>query len=145
MTFFKDLTPYSFKRSAIRTNSVNVGWLDIAHTYQVGSVPLEMIEALWRFCRAPVVRTRGFHVCNLCHASQPGPLRVTQGDETLKLSTAEIRVFGSNKIYAAPDLIYHYVTKHAYQPPDEFVVAVISGPSPGTEAYQELLEQLRLN
>jgi hypothetical protein len=45
----------------------------------------------------------------------------------LSLGSAEIRVPGSGgRIYAAPDLIYHYVEAHGYRPPDEFVEAVMA-------------------
>ena len=38
------------------------------------------------------------------------------------LGSAEIRVFGQNgKIYAAPNLIYHYMKDCGYLPPQEFL------------------------
>ena len=45
------------------------------------------------------------------------------------LGSAEIRVLGGGgKVYAAPNLIYHYVAKHKYRPPEEFIEAVMRVP-----------------
>jgi hypothetical protein len=42
------------------------------------------------------------------------------------VGSAEIRVHApSGAIYAAPDMIIHYVEKHGYRPPDHFVQAVM--------------------
>ncbi|MDE6313851.1 MAG: hypothetical protein K2M46_09595 [Lachnospiraceae bacterium] len=39
----------------------------------------------------------------------------------------EIRVFGENNVtYAAPSMIYHYITHHNYLPPEEFIKAVLT-------------------
>jgi len=67
---------------------------------------------------------------------------IRRGQETLEVGFAEIRVFGRNgKIYAAPNLIYHYVTAHSYRPPDEFIQAVLEGRQPDTPEYENLLRQ----
>jgi len=43
------------------------------------------------------------------------------------VGSAEIRVKGDNGIeYACPDLIYHYIRKHRYLPPQEFLDAMTS-------------------
>ena len=48
------------------------------------------------------------------------------GRETF-LGSAEIRVQGKEgKVYAAPTLIYHYVAAHDYDPPQEFVEALLA-------------------
>jgi hypothetical protein len=44
--------------------------------------------------------------------------------KTVTLGDAEIRVPGEGKAYACPTLIYHYIVKHGYLPPDEFLEAV---------------------
>lgn len=145
MTFFPDLTPYSYKRSGIRDHTVNVGWLEAGQPYPKGEVSPEFIESIWRYCCAPVVRTRGFHECDLCATRQKGQLQATREGNTLKLGTAEIRVFGPDgTIYAAPDLIYHYILDHKYHPPEAFIEAVLSSPLPGTDEYARQLSQLEL-
>jgi hypothetical protein len=45
-------------------------------------------------------------------------------------------VFGSDgRTYAAPTLVYHYVVRHHYSPPEEFVRAVLTAPLPDTPEY----------
>lgn len=42
------------------------------------------------------------------------------------LGSAEIRVKAKDgRIYAAPNLIYHYVAEHDYDPPKEFIEALL--------------------
>ena len=90
----------------------------------------------------PVIQTRGFHVCKLCDMSPTQIPTIKRGNETLKVGSAEIRVFGQDgTIYAAPNLIYHYVVDHHYRPPDLFIQAVLGGVQPGTSNYHELLCQ----
>ena len=43
------------------------------------------------------------------------------------LSSTEIRVVGRDKrVYASPALICHYIATHGYQPPREFIEAVMA-------------------
>jgi len=67
---------------------------------------------------------------------------VQRHGEQLRIGTAEIRVFGENgAIYAAPTLIYHYVLKHQYKPPGEFVRALLIGARPPSDDYRALLQR----
>ena len=71
---------------------------------------------------------RGFAKITLAVRPQTG--------EQLELGYAEIRVLGERgKIYAAPNMLYHYVTVHHYKPPDEFVRALKNGPCPPNDEY----------
>src|SRR5439155_5623857 len=64
----------------------------------------------------------------------------------LMLGGAEIRVFGERgRIYAAPNLIYHYVVAHHYKPPDEFLQALRQGRCPPEPEYLDLLERAGLS
>lgn len=52
---------------------------------------------------------------------------VVDAEESI-LGSAEIRVgLPGGRWYAAPNLVYHYVTAHNYRPPDEFIEAVLHG------------------
>ncbi len=48
-------------------------------------------------------------------------------------------------VYAAPDLIYHYVVAHHYRPPDEFIQAVMETPLPGSQEYEVLKREKGLD
>lgn len=43
---------------------------------------------------------------------------------TIALGDAEIDVTGHDKVYVCPTLIYHYILRHGYRPPAEFLEAV---------------------
>lgn len=53
-------------------------------------------------------------------------IKVTHDGTTLLLGSAEIRVPSRlGVVYAAPDMIYHYIKDHDYVPPQEFIDAVL--------------------
>jgi len=63
----------------------------------------------------------------------------------LLLGSAEIRAFSETKeVYAAPNLIYHYVSVHKYRPPECFLEAVRTGPRPPSAEYTDRLSELGL-
>lgn len=138
MTYYADLTQYEYYARASNPATLNIGWLDASHIYAMGSVSDTCLERLWAYCREPVIQSKGFHLCELCREPE-WPCLAQRGDEGLKLGSAEIRVPSKGgKVYAAPDFIYHYMVKHNYKPPDEFIEAVLSGPSPDSAEYQTL-------
>jgi hypothetical protein len=149
MTYFEDLSDYTFLRGeGERSGTKNIGWLAKGKTFETAVPKEEFIDLLWKYCKVMVVPTRGFHICELC---PPDPDRfkgthVERRGEKLFLGTAEIRVFAKNgEIYAAPNLIYHYVYAHHYQPPAPFMTAILNVPGPPHQKYFERLRELDLN
>jgi hypothetical protein len=146
MTYFKDLTPYSYYGNE---QSLNVGWLSGSERLVVGETSLEFQEKLHRFCLDEnIVRImRGFHECELCElpwgewASKHPNYGINAG--WMSIGDGEIRVIGKGVVYAAPALIYHYVVEHHYKPPQEFIDAVLIGPQPGSSEHNALLEEFR--
>jgi len=139
VTYFRDLSPYSF-RSGVIPGAQNVGWL--AHSYPFDTEqPVERdLQLLWEHCKVAIQATRGLRRCELCSDWRSDDFRVTRSGETLLLGFSEIRVIGlSGQSYAAPSLIYHYVSKHHYKPPDSFLSALRSAPTPPTSAYFDAL------
>jgi len=125
MAHFDDLTPYVyFHPEEEAPGTVNVGWLDASHPFPTGETSAGFRAKLERLCRHRVKRTRGRYLCDFCKGPQkPG-------------GSAEIRVAGSGSIYAAPELIHHYVSAHDYLPPEEFIQAV-SAWEPVTEPEED--------
>jgi hypothetical protein len=125
MSYFPDLSPYCFFKNQSGPDIVNIGWLDAYHPYRKGETDISLIEKLLRHCKAsPVNRTRGLHHCPFC-SSYPITMRV--GNEDIVLGSAEIRLNGTgNVVFAAPNLICHYMAAHQYHPPDEFMAALAS-------------------
>lgn len=124
MAYYPDLSPYEYLKTDSKAGAFNVGWLDAAHPYQVGTVPDDILPAILRLCETPINRTRGFHVCQFCTSPTFGVSVNSSGKEII-LGSAEIWVMSADgRMYAAPDLIYHYVKEHQYQPPEEFLCAI---------------------
>ena len=73
--------------------------------------------------------TRGCHVCEFC--ARPDDLIAIDQHyedvwEMFRCGNGEIHVKSvAGVIYCAPQLIVHYVSEHQYQPPQEFVEAVL--------------------
>jgi hypothetical protein len=141
--YYSDLSPYQSLVEAGDPLSLNVGWLDGVHDYMQGDVPDSFLELLLAYCHIPVHPMRGYHRCELCN--EPAyrfQVPLTKGD--LYLGSAEIRVFNNKGVvYAAPNLIYHYVADHHYRPPEEFIKAVLEGPLPDSPEYWEYAKQFQ--
>jgi hypothetical protein len=119
MTYFADLTPYTYLEEG--GPALNVGWLDAVHAFPTGKCPDELVTALSRLAENRVQQTRGRHHCELCLQAL-GPNADLDG---IARGSAELRVPGEGVVYAAPDLLVHYVTAHDYLPPAEFREAVL--------------------
>jgi len=122
--FLSDLSPYS-ELGSVEPNVLAVGWLDSRHPFPTGHVSEEFKARLFELCLTPVKKTRGFHQCPFCERPPIGQ-EEKRNNISLILGSAEIWVEGPAGItYAAPDLIYHYVMKHLYLPPEVFVLTVV--------------------
>lgn len=144
MGCYDDLSEYSYDSECVRPGTKNVGWLHSGTQYAQATPTREMLERLWAYCRISVSQTRGIHECDLC---MPGNLswRGELSGEKLVLGSSEIRVFSvEGGVYAAPTLIYHYVSCHHYLPPAVFLEAMFQGPLPESPEYFRRLEQLGL-
>jgi hypothetical protein len=140
--YYADLSIYTFLKdsgtpiSADTPNALNIGWLDDAHPFTQVEPSPEFVAQLWAFCRTPVNTTLGFHECTFCNDNPKTYLEIEKDGQKVGFGHAEIWVFGEEgKTYAAPTLIYHYVTRHLYAPPVEFIQAVLTGPLPDTSEY----------
>jgi hypothetical protein len=55
------------------------------------------------------------------------PVIMTIDGEEISLGSAEMRLAcEGHVIFAAPDLVCHYMAAHEYRPPDEFMAAVVA-------------------
>jgi hypothetical protein len=115
MAFFEDLTPYTYLHpEEERAGTVNIGWLDRRHPFPTWETGEDFRAKLLKLCKLRVKQARGFHACDLC----------TGRDKPR--GSAEVRVPGAGRVYAAPELVYHYVVAHGYKPPGEFIAAVLA-------------------
>lgn len=143
MAYFEDLSAYCYSQRYIVPGLKNVGWLERDHEYDRASPSDDVLTLLWEFCKYPVAQCRGLHVCDLCGTS--APTTASKLGVQLLLGGGEIRVFSDDyAIYAAPDLIYHYVEAHDYKPPDEFIRALRGICQPSSKEYAERLKSIGL-
>lgn len=137
MAYYPDLSPYSYDAldeqpegedvSALR-GALNVGWLQAGIRYPRGAVPANFVTGLFRLCSQARWGHRGIHACNLgwCPVIQIGHYKVhRRGGCVVRLGSRVVIVRGPHHTYAAPDLVYHYVVRHKYRPPAEFIEAVL--------------------
>lgn len=126
-----DLDPYLEELGYV---PLLVGWLRRGQPFTTGDVPAGFVDRLLPFCQAPnvVAKAAGRRPCELDNKCQLPPTHIV----------AEIRVIGDEAIYAAPTLIYHYVTVHNYKPPAEFIEAVMQGPPAGSPEHRALIKSL---
>lgn len=121
MAFFADLTPHTYTATGGK-EVLNIGWLDEGQPFPVGPTPRQFQKALLKLCQRPILLHRGTHPCWFCGGKHP------------ECGNGQIRVLGKSGIwYAAPTLVHHYVVRHEYQPPAEFIDAVVSPAAVGTD------------
>ena len=140
----EDLTPYTGcdADEMLGLDPLAIGWLDRRTNFVEGNVPKGFIEKLKAFCHPSLaVCTVGkARPCGLDHHTVAP---IDFDGESFRLGAAEIRVIGEEDIFAAPNLIYHYVTEHRYRPPQTFLDAVMSGPQPDSAEYKALIRTLQ--
>ena len=144
MTFFKDLSIYAYHGAEFGApNTVNIGWLALGHEFPTKMPSEDLLDLVWSYCKFSVAQTRGVHECEFCPSGDWH--RAERNGERLLLGTSEIRVLSPDgAVYAAPTLIYHYISIHHYSPPEEFVRALSDGPKPPTQEYFKRIESLGL-
>ena len=144
MAYFDDLSDYWYTEDGFKPGTLNVGWIKVDEpaTFPTLSPSNEFLDKLFQFCLIQCVSMRGRHVCELC--DDPSTIAERHG-RIIRLGSAEIRVFGEAAIYAAPNLVFHFVSEHHYQPPQEFVDAVMSSVAPPSIDYLSLLKAHQLD
>ena len=101
----------------------NVGWLKAGEDFPKNPPDDDLLDALWETIKHPAIRTRGLHECDQCNKQNSNEHYKNQ---TLLLGSNEIRIFHKEgDIFAAPNMIFHYVYIHHYNPPLKFREAVL--------------------
>lgn len=122
MAYFEDLTPYQYFPHTSQLPVLNVGWLATDHQFERWPIDHEPARKfrffyyLSKLAQTRTMLTRGWHTCPFCKE----PHRSAT-------SSAEVRVEHDGVVYAAPELIVHYVLAHDYMPPSKYVEAVLFG------------------
>lgn len=144
MAHYDDLSEYCYlRRHFYVSGTVNIGWLGASPDFPQMDPDEGLLDLVWNYSKISVAQTRGIHQCEYCSARR-SDVAQRHGEMRL-LGSAEIRVIsGTGAIYAAPDLIYHYMAVHRYKPPDQFIIALRSGPHPCSKEYRDRLAAVGL-
>jgi hypothetical protein len=135
MAYYKDLSPYEYSDDAdelgggegraLGASLLNVGWLAEGQEFPLGDVSEGFVDALLELAKDTVNVYRGMHFCDFCPTFQEARENVRFRD--VFIASGEVHVRGSEgQVYAAPAMVVHYVADHGYQPPREFVDAVLA-------------------
>lgn len=124
--YFDDLSPYTYTlpprhhqlaSAEPPERALNVGWLEDGYYFKAGRTPWLFRWKLRRLVRFPKNDLMwGVHVCDLCERR-----------DGADFGNGELHVRADNgTTYIAPVLIVHYVSKHKYLPPNQFIDAVLA-------------------
>lgn len=125
MSCFADGSPYSYGGASLfdyykgqSIQRLNVGWLDGGMPFSQGPVPAELLNRLKLISQFPFREMYGVHTCNLPNCPDR---KLSQ-----QAGSGEIDIRSKDDIwYATPTLIAHYVEWHQYNPPEQFIAAVL--------------------
>lgn len=143
--YLPDLALFPSKGEAqLGLQPLAVGWLQERKPFATARLPAEFTDRLLPFCfeRYSLPGSRRDARCAL--SRECGLIRPLHEGDDIVYFDSHIRVIGEEDIFAAPSLIYHYVTVHQYKPPDAFVQAVLKGPAAGSAEHRALLNTLKL-
>jgi hypothetical protein len=129
-----DLEPYSLYTLKPFPGVRTIGWLDgsrnlifrFRHPFTIGCTPSAVIEKLREIMRGRlevnvhVNQIRGIHPCNIC-----GKRLAASDDGELLIGKTEVWIpDGAEGYFASPSMIIHYITKHKYLPPEDFLKSI---------------------
>jgi len=135
---FEDLVPYEASKdeSYIGMVPLMVGFIYPGANYPKGIVPDGFLEKLRLFLTedSAVSPNAIPRMCPICKQKVEVNGR--------RLGQAELRILGAEDIFACPDMLYHYVEVHDYEPPQTFIDAVLTG-DPEAPEYRILIRSLQ--
>ena len=122
--YFPDNASYSYGLPRSLPGVECIGWLEPSHEFRKKKQDDLFLRKLLKLTRRESVnKMRGIHHCPFC-----GDLEIRLEEGRFLLGHAELWVPGNRRdvLFVAPNLIYHYCDKHDYEPPREFVEAVLA-------------------
>lgn len=127
MTAYEDLQPLDYFGEC--ESLLAVGWLGREKPFPTGPTHRDVYARLQLLLENPWQPSisLGVHPCELCQF----------GGEAFGTSNLFVPFRGS--LLVCPELILHYMNAHAYQPPKDFVDAVMACPITRSAEYRTLL------
>ncbi len=125
MTYFEDLSPYTYHKAETAENIVNIGWLSVGNKLPTGMIDIKLLHKLKILASQPVNLYKGHHYCDFCPPKKNERTErkfVRNRAKDHPCGNGELRIKSENGItYVAPTLIIHYIEAHHYLPPEEFL------------------------
>lgn len=128
-TYYPDLTPYQYE-DKIYPKILNIGWLDVNHQFEIGSVQNEIVEKILLLtCGVKNINLISMKVRSFKHCpfdENVIEIDIPNTNRTRLLGISELCIPNkvNNILYCFPDMLYHYITHHQYLPPLEFLQAI---------------------
>jgi hypothetical protein len=135
-----DFDPYVYIEGFPLAGVQSIGWLAAGERIRTGTLPAELLQKLADVAAHHVNPSRGFHPCLFC-----GRRQLTASTSTGKrvwLGSAEVWLPSPSTMFAAPNLIVHYIGAHGYLPPDAFIAALESVDVDAWRPARELATQM---
>lgn len=141
MNICKDMTQYELPENFTKEKfAYCIGWLGRDNLdFKTGSVPVGFLDNLYDICvSSQVEEFRSTRPCQICYPDMKSLREATFSDagseinavhsngSEYMLGSANVLIQGAEKCFISPDLIWHFVKKHSYLPPEEFISAVMS-------------------
>lgn len=109
----------------------SIGWLGSGHEFMTGDPPEDLVPLLKEHLADHwgIFAAAGKHDCEFCAA-----------DGRMHADSRNLFIPSSDTVYLAPGMIVHYIVKHGYLPPHEFIEAVRKCPPQGSENFMSFLK-----
>ena len=139
---YPDLKAYPIGQKPDQKIIKVVGWINKTDPFPKGSVPKPILDKLWEFCKQPMGHGLKKDACQLCTLGSDSLVEYN-GEQQAFDSWRLLLVANDTTLYLSPHVIFHYIVKHHYLPPQEFLDVALEMPSPASDpqAYSDTLEQ----
>lgn len=125
--FYPDLSDYQYNLASPIEKVKNIGWLEKPHPFSEGLSEPFFVKKLFSIIKYKEFNIyRGVQDCYYCNHDD-FIYGFSDNDEVF-LGHGEIWVPSITKdiIYTSPTLMYHYIEKHHYLPPQDYIDSVMA-------------------
>jgi hypothetical protein len=140
LAYFPDLSPCTYFGHDPEGKLLSVGWLEGNQPFATGEADQPFLDALARIVSDlwKVFFFRGWYSCGFSHRGagfRPTEIGRRVGPHCLtgRIGVYNLFIPGRGCVYAAPELILHYIDVHGYAPPKVFQRAVLACPEVRSE------------
>ena len=130
----EDLSSYKYGMTLTIPEVKNIGWIDKNQQFNMGDVSPDFVQKLKELifnsdegpCNILVNELRGSYDCPVCEKHE---IKISNENDYFILGSSELWVPDNRSeehYFATFGLIIHYIEDHQYQPPQDFIEAVLA-------------------